>query len=337
MADDNFDFYTADRDAVVEQIGTTRLLEIMSQMLLIRNFERRAEGAYQKGHVGGFFHSYMGQEAIQAAAVNAMGCDNWWLTTYRCHALALLLGATPNELMSELFGRANGNAKGRGGSMHFYTDRLLGGFGIVGGQVPVAVGAAFSLKYQKQKGQVAVCFLGDGAIVQGAVHEGFNLASLWDLPCVFVIENNFWGMGTAVKRAVSVNRIAETKAPGYGMKAYTFDGRDFYSCYAGFRQARDEVLETGRPVLIEAVAERYRGHSISDPGAYRNKDDLHELIGKGPLHTMRTELFNRGILDEQTYKAMDKEQRDIVVAAIKHAEESPWPDPIHLEEDVFAP
>src|SRR5262249_52487406 len=152
---------------------------------LIRNFEVRAESAYQHGKIGGFFHAYIGQEAIQVAAVNVLGLNNWYITSYRCHALALLTGASPEELMAELYGRAAGNAKGRGGSMHFFTDRLLGGFGIVGGQIPIATGAAFTIKYRGQKDEVAICFLGDGAVAQGAFHESLNLAALWDLPCIY--------------------------------------------------------------------------------------------------------------------------------------------------------
>ena len=176
--------------------------------------------------------------------LQVLGPDNWFITSYRCHALALLLGATPNELMAELYGQATGNAKGRGGSMHFYTDRLLGGFGIVGGQIPIATGAAFTLKYQNNRKEVAICFLGDGAVAQGAFHESLNLAALWKLPCIYVIENNLWGMGTAVERAISVPRLAEDKAPGYGMKGYTFDGMDFFNCYAGFDHVHQEVLKT---------------------------------------------------------------------------------------------
>src|SRR5262249_28408880 len=150
----------------IKQIGKEPLLAALKKMLMIRNFETRAEVAYLQGQIGGFFHSYIGQEAIQTAAVDVIGVENWWITSYRCHALALLLGATPEELMAELYGRSTGNAKGRGGSMHFYTDRLLGGFGIVGGQIPVATGAAFTIKYKGTKNEVAVCFLGDGAVAQ---------------------------------------------------------------------------------------------------------------------------------------------------------------------------
>ncbi len=331
----SYNFYPSDRQQVVDKLGSDRLLKCLKEMLLIRNFEIRAESAYQHGNIGGFFHSYMGQEAIQTAAVEVMGQENWWITTYRCHALALLLGATPNEIMAEFYGKSTGNALGRGGSMHLYTERLLGGFGIVAGQVPIATGAAFTIKYNDNKDEVAVCFLGDGAVAQGAFHESLNLAALWDLPCIYVIENNLWGMGTAVDRALSVQKIAETKAPGYGMKGYTLDGMDFFNCVAGFDHIHKEVLETSRPVLVEVIAERFRGHSISDPGLYRSKDELKECMKRDPLYIMREELIERGFLDEETYKAMDKECRQVAVDAMAYAEESPWPNLSSLEEDVF--
>jgi pyruvate dehydrogenase E1 component alpha subunit len=314
-------------------------------MCLIRNFEVRAESAYQQGKIGGFFHAYIGQEAIQTSAIAAMGQHQWWATSYRCHALALLLKVDPNDLMAELYGKGTGNAQGRGGSMHFFSDRLLGGFGIVGGQIPIATGAAFTLKYASevqglkklQTGEVSVCFLGDGAVVQGSFHESLNLAALWSLPCIYVIENNEWGMGTAVSRAVSVSPIAEVKAPGYGMKGYTLDGMDFFHCYHGFAHAFEEVKKTGRPVLIEVMASRFRGHSISDPGLYRTKESLQECQQRDPLKLMSKALIDLGILTESQCEEIDRKQREVVVASMKFAEESPWPDPIHLEEDVFAP
>ena len=267
----------------------------------------------------------------------AMGPDNWWAASYRCHALALLLGATPKELMAELYGRSTGNAKGRGGSMHFFTKRLLGGFGIVGGQVPIATGAAFTLKYLEKKNEVAVCFLGDGAVAQGAFHEAVNLASLWSLPCLYVIENNLWGMGTAVERAIASERLAEERAPAYRMEGYTFDGTDLISCYAGFKKVYHDVLNTSRPVLIEAIAERFRGHSISDPGQYRTKESLKTAMEHDPIEKLTKLLYAHKITDEATVHDLDKAKRDIVVEAMAYAEESPWPSPITLEEDVYAP
>lgn len=330
-------FFPSDTRKLIGSFKKEELIEDLRQMLFIRNFEVRAESAYQQGKIGGFFHSYIGQEAIQVAACRVLGPDNWYVSSYRCHALALLLGATPKELMAELYGRAAGNAKGRGGSMHFYTDRLLGGFGIVGGQIPVATGAAFTVKYLKKKGELAICFLGDGAVAQGAFHESLNLAALWDLPCIYVIENNLWGMGTAVEKAISVPRLAEDKAPGYNMKGYTFDGMDFFNCYAGFSHIRDEVLKTSKPVLVEVVTERFRGHSISDPGLYRSKDELKERMQRDPIILFQQILIDEGFIDSETVKQMDKQEREKIIEAMKYADESPWPDPITLEDDVFAP
>ncbi len=329
-------FFPHDTSKVIAELGKELLLEKLREMLLIRNFEIRAESAYQHGNVGGFFHSYVGQEAIQTAAVQAIGQENWWTTTYRCHALALLLGVTPDSIMAELYGKETGNARGRGGSMHLYSDRLLGGYGIVGGHLPIATGAAFSIKYQDKK-EVSVCFLGDGAVAQGAFHESLNLASLWDLPCIYVIENNLWGMGTAVDRAISVDKLAEDKAPGYGMKGYTFDGRDFFNCYHGFQHIHQEVLETGRPVLVEAIAERFKGHSVSDPGLYRTKEHLQESMKHDPLIIMKEALIKAKFLDEETYKTINNEEKEKVMKAMEYAEQSPWPNLMTLEEDVYAP
>lgn len=329
--------FKVDRQAVIGKLGADVLKECLGRMLLIRNFELRAEAAYQQGKIGGFFHAYIGQEAIQTAAVQALGFHNWYSTSYRCHALALLLGAKPEELMAELFGRSTGNAKGRGGSMHFFTERLLGGFGIVTGQVPIATGAGFTIKYKGIKNEVSICFMGDGAVPQGAFHESLNLASLWNLPCIYVIENNQWGMGTAVQRAVCVPNLAEDKAAGYNMKSYTFDGMDFFTCYGAFEHIYQEVIENERPVLVEVITERFKGHSISDPGNYRTKDALKQIMQRDPIANMQHVLLEFGMMTEDQIKSLDKEMREIVLAAIEFADKSPWPDPLTLEEDVFAP
>lgn len=330
-------YFPSDSAKVIEKLGKDVLLENLRRMYSIRNFETRAEAAYLQGKVGGFFHSYSGQEAIQVGAVQALGQNNWYVASYRCHAIALLLGASQNEIMAELYGRETGNAKGRGGSMHLFTERLLGGHGIVGGQIPIATGAAFSLKYREIKNEVAICFLGDGAVAQGSFHESLNLASLWNLPCIYVIENNHWGMGTAIEKAISVKRIAEEKAGGYGMKAYTLNGMDFFNCYAGFAHIFDEVCKTQRPVLVEVITERFKGHSISDPGLYRTKEQLKACMENDPIILMQNALLKANIGDEATFKTIDKEEREKAVKAMEYAEASPWPNPISLEEDVFAP
>ena len=325
------------RENLINELGKDLLLDALNKMLLIRHFEMRAEASYLQGKIGGFFHSYIGQEAIQTAAVQVMGQKNWWATSYRCHALALLLGATPNEIMAELYGRSAGNAKGRGGSMHLYSDRMLGGYGIVGGQIPIATGAAFTLKYQNSHKEVSVCFFGEGAVAQGAFHESLNLASLWSLPCIYVIENNQWGMGTHVKRALINDKIAEEHAASYKMKGYTFNGLDYFDCYKAFQTVYQEVLSTRRPVLVEFLTQRFKGHSISDPGLYRTKEELKEFQSKDPLIQLQNDLLKAKFISEDEIKALDKACKETVIAAMKYADECPWPDPNTLGEDVYAP
>lgn len=333
-----YHFFSSDKDRVISELGKPGLEKNLKRMLLIRNLEQRGEAAYQQGKVGGFYHSYAGQEAIQTGCVAACGDRHWFTTTYRCHALAYLLGATPNEIMAELYGKTTGNAMGRGGSMHLYTDRLLGGLAIVGGHIPIATGAAFSIKYLKEKGLASFCFMGDGATVQGAFHESINLAALWNLPCIYVIENNRWGMGTAVNRAVCVEPIGEHFAKAYGIKSYTLDGLDFFNCYAGFKAILHETVTTSRPVIVEAVTERFRGHSISDPGLYRSKEEHQKMIdAKDPIQFVKSVMIQKGMLTEDEFKQWDAEEREIAIAAMKFADDSPFPDPITLETGVYAP
>lgn len=332
----NYTFFSSNPMNWIKELGKKQLLHILEQMLLIRNFEIRAEFAYQQGKIGGFFHSYTGQEAIQTAALAVFGQENWWTTTYRCHALALLTGATPNEVMAELYGKSTGNAKGRGGSMHLYSSRMLGGFGIVGGHLPIAAGAALSLKYLERHHELSICFLGEGAVAQGAFHETLNICSLWELPIIFVIENNQWGMGTAVDRAICVRPIAEHFAKSYNMSSYTLDGMDFINCFAAFWQSKEEIVKTKRPILVEAVTERFGGHSISDPALYRSKEEVKEIQKRDPIILLRNVLQKMEWLTEKQYEEINEKQKQIVLSAMKFAEESPWPDPIDLESGVYA-
>ncbi len=333
-----YNFFVSDTDKVIAELGQAKLIDQLKKMLIIRQFEQGGYLAGNQKKLGGFYHSYEGQEAIQVGCVAAVGTEHWFTTTYRCHALALLLGATPDAMMAELYGRTTGVAKGLGGSMHMYADHLLGGLAIVGGHLPIATGAAFSLKYLKKEGLASFCFLGDGAVVQGAVHESLNLAALWKLPCIFVVENNQWGMGTAVNRAVCIEPIAENLAKAYGVKSYTLDGTDFFNCYAGFKDALAEVVRTSKPVLIEAIVERFKGHSISDPGVYRDKEELKKTIAeKDPIQMLKNTLIAKGMLSDAEFKKMDDEAGQIIEDAMKFADASPWPDPMTLEQGVYAP
>ena len=326
---------------VLEHIDPKLLREDFTQMLLIRQFELRAENAYREGHIGGFFHSYIGQEAIQTAAIRAMGKQHWWSCSYRCHALALLLGVTPQELMSELYGKVTGNALGRGGSMHLYTERLMGGFGIVGGQIPIATGAALTIKRSRAPDcsqpfkEISVCFLGDGAVAQGAFHESLNLASLWDLPCLYVIENNEWGMGTAVDRAIAALPIAARQAPSYDMEAIEVDGMDYFSCFTAFKKAFETISRTSRPVLMEVKAQRFRGHSVSDPGTYRTKDDLDACKQRDPIDLLEKKLIDAKIITKNCREQITEAVTLQVKEALTFAENSPFPSSATLEEGVY--
>ncbi|MEZ5314750.1 MAG: thiamine pyrophosphate-dependent enzyme [Chlamydiales bacterium] len=322
----------------IKRIGKKQVLEALYLMVLIRHFEIRGESAYQQGLIGGFYHAYSGQEAIQTAAVQVFGKENWYVTSYRCHALPLLLGVTPHELMAELYGRLTGNAKGRGGSMHFYTNRMLGGAAIVGGHLPIAIGAAFSIKYQNKNNELSVCFLGEGAVAQGAFHESLNLASLWDLPVIFIIENNQWGMGTHASRALCCSEaIAEKQGPSYNINSYKLNGMNYFDCYQGFRSIYQECLKTGRPVLIECLCERLKGHSISDPGLYRTKTDLEAIKKKDPIVFLKNHLKKCDLLTEEEFEILNKKAKDTILESMTYAENSPWPSPAGLEQDVYAP
>jgi pyruvate dehydrogenase E1 component alpha subunit len=336
MTKEIYHFFPFDPDEMMKKLGKEKLVSLLQEMLFIRIFETRAESAYLQGEIGGFFHSYAGEEAIQTGCVAAFGRKHWYTTTYRCHALALLLGVDPKTIMAEFYGKKTGNVKGRGGSMHLFADRLLGGLAIVGGHLPIATGAGFTLKYQGKKEEVSICFLGEGAVAQGTFHESLNIASLWDIPCIYVIENNQWGMGTKVNRAIAAKPIAEKFAPAYNMKSFTLDGMDLLSCFAGFASAKKEIYANGRPILIEAITERFRGHSISDPGLYRSKEELESAKKRDPIEQMKKRLFESKMLSEGEFQKIEEKIKQQVRAAEAFAEESPFPDPIGLEEDVLA-
>lgn len=331
-----YNFYETDRNKAYEDLGKEGCIEALSEMQLIRNFEQRGEQAYQMGKVWGFYHSYIGQEAIQTAAVHALGRDkNLWVTTYRCHALAMLTGMTAKEGMCELYGKANGNAGGRGGSMHMYTDRMYGGNGIVGGQWPMGAGLAFALKYKQNQDEVAICFGGDGSIMMGTFAESMNLCALWNLPLIVVIENNLYSMGTAQERGVANLPIGENVAKAYGVKSYTVNGMDFASCYALFKEAGEYAKKEQRPVIIEAITYRFKGHSVSDAGLYRTKDEVEKYRKNDPIFALSVDMKERGWITDDRIEEMNKERKDEVMSAMKFADESPDPDVRLLEEGVL--
>ncbi len=246
---------------VIENFGNDFCINLLKKMLLIREFEIRGEEAYLEGLVGGFYHSYIGQESVATAALACTGTDHWFFSSYRCHGVAILLDIPLRQLAAELLGKETGCALGRGGSMHMCGDRLPGGFGIVGGQIPLAAGAAFSMKYQKLP-SISLCFIGDGAVAQGVFHETLNFASLHTLPLMLIIENNGWGMGTALHRAIAKQPIAESQASSYGLSSITLNGFDLFNSLIGFKEAYQHMQKTGAPVVVEALC-YFRSQSVS--------------------------------------------------------------------------
>lgn len=329
--------FMVDDAAVRKEIGRERLLHLFTNMMLIRRFEERAGQMYQQKKIAGFLHLYIGQEAVATGMLDHLtpGRDHV-VTSYRCHAQALLLGLDPNELMAELFGKVTGNVRGKGGSMHFFSKErgLLGGHGIVGGQIPVGTGAAFTSKYLKTGG-VSVIFLGDGASPQGTFHESLNMASLWKLPAIYCIENNRYGMGTAATRAVSVTNIAEAKAPGYGMDAYTVDGLNPYACWK-LGQTAVAQSRLGKPLLIEYKTYRYRGHSVSDAALYRTKEELACYQDQDPINRLHRDLIEAKWATDAELTAIDEKIIERIHAACQFAEESPEPPLSDLTTHVYA-
>ncbi len=328
---------TARQQAALDQLGREKLIGLYRTMFLIRDFERRCEQMYQQRKVGGFLHLYMGQEALGVGMLAALEETDYVTTSYRDHGIALARGISPQLLMAELFGKVGGISRGHGGSMHFYSreKNLLGGHGIVGGQIPVGIGAAFRAKYLGTD-QVSLILLGDGAVNQGTFHESLNMASIWSLPAIFVIENNQYGMGTSVNRASAVTDLT-LKAQGYGMEGVFADGMNLLDCYAALSDGLKARRKKPAPLLIEAKTYRYRGHSISDPGNYRSKEEIEQYRKVDPIGQVRALLAELGWLKEDQAKALEKEARAEVAEAVEFAAQSPEPDPEELARFVYAP
>lgn len=309
-------------------------LSLYRQMFEIRRFEEEAARAYAQGKIGGFLHLYIGQEAIAVGAIAALQPTDYAITTYRDHGLALARGMSARKAMAELFGKATGCSQGLGGSMHFFDreHNMLGGYGIVGGHVPIAVGTAFASKYRGD-GRVAIVFFGEGAVSIGDFHEGMSLAALWKLPVVFVCENNEYAMGTSLARTLSNEDVSE-KAVGYGMARDRFSAAHVLEVRDKLAVAIDRARETSEPTLVEIKTYRFRGHSMSDPGRYRTAEELEERKRKDPLIVSRTELEQKGHGD--ALLKIEAEIDDVVADAIRFADESPEPGPELLEATTYA-
>ncbi len=314
-----------------------RLYELLQEMILIRVFEDKAGFDYRLRKIGGFCHLCTGQEAIYPAIYAAIDpSKDYVLTSYRDHGHAISSGIEPKNIMAELYGKGSGCSRGKGGSMHLFNAEkgFLGGNGIVGGQIPVATGTAFAQKYKKDKG-VTLCFFGDGAVSQGAFHESINLAKLWKLPCIYVIENNKYGMGTAIDRASAFSDLAKAGTP-YGVEGIAVDAMNFFSTYEAFAKAVETARNTNEPFLIECQTYRYYGHSMSDPAKYRTKEELNEFKKQDPIEQMKQELRENGMITDEEIADIEKHVDAVVKDSQKFAEDSPEPGMETIYEDILA-
>jgi pyruvate dehydrogenase E1 component alpha subunit len=312
-------------------------LTMLRQMLLIRRFEEKAAEAYALGKIGGFCHLYIGQEAVGVGALAALKEDDYVICSYREHGQALIKGISSRAVMAELFGKATGCSKGKGGSMHLFDAKkgFMGGHGIVGGHIPLGAGLAFASKYQGSD-RVSVCFFGEAAVNIGSFHETLNMSSVWKLPVIFLCENNRYGMGTAFERVAAVTDIVE-HACSYDMAAELVDGMNVLTVYDAVRRAVERARKQSQPTLLEVRTYRYMGHSMSDPlhGVYRTKDEVEEQKARDPITHLAGKLKEARVIDQAGLDAMDAEIRAEVEDAVKFADESPDPDPEELYTDVM--
>ena len=312
------------------------LVELYRQMLLIRRFEEKSAEAYVAGKIGGFCHLYIGQEAVGVGAISAIRKDDYVLSSYREHGLALAKGMSARSVMAELFGKATGCSKGKGGSMHMFDKSVgfLGGHAIVAGQIPLATGTAFATKYLGTD-QVTLCFFGEAAVNQGAFHESLNMAQLWKLPCIYICENNQYGMGTSLARAMSLSDIAQ-KACAYQMESEFVDGMDVLAVRNATRRAVERARQDYLPTLLEIRTYRFMGHSMSDPGNYRTRAEIEKYQERDPIKLFSASLLEENILDNKKIEEIEKSVREEVEDSLRFAEESPLPDPSELYTDVYA-
>ena len=312
--------------------------KLLRSMLLQRRFEERCAEAYALGKIGGFCHLYIGQEAISAGSLSVLREDDYVVTAYRDHGLALARGMTARSVMAELFGRRDGCAGGKGGSMHLFDAKLnfLGGHGIVGGHIPLAAGVAFAIKYRGGD-QVCLCFFGEAAVNIGAFHEALNMASLWKLPAVFIIENNRYGMGTAVARAMANEDIA-ARAAAYNMPGESVDGQDVFAVRDAISRAVERARGDKTPTLLEMRTYRFMGHSMSDAvsGTYRTKAELEEEMRRDPIILLHDRMTEAGEIDDAAYAKLDEEIKAEVQDSWDFADASPEPELDELYSHVLA-
>jgi pyruvate dehydrogenase E1 component alpha subunit len=320
---------------VQNQFGKETYLYWYESMLLQRRFEEKTGQLYGQQKIRGFCHLYIGQEALASGAMTAIRDDDNMITAYRDHALAIAKGMSPNECMAELYGKATGCTKGKGGSMHFFSKekRFFGGHGIVGGQIGLGAGIAFADKFN-DKDSVTLCYFGDGASRQGMLHETFNMAMLWKLPVIFICENNNYAMGTSIERTSNVLDIYKF-ADAYDMPGDSIDGMSPEAVHEAIERAARRARDGDGPTLIEMKTYRYRGHSMSDPGKYRTKDEVEEYKIKDPIEHVLKVIKERDYATEAEIEAINTKVKAIVDESVEFAENSPFPDVSEVYKDIY--
>ena len=314
------------------------LLSLYREMLLIRRFEEKSAEMYALAKIAGFLHLCIGQEAVAVGAVGVMEPDDYIISAYRDHGHCLARGSDPGAVMAELFGKSGGLCKGKGGSMHLIdaARNFMGGYAIVGGHLPLATGLAFAAQYQ-QRPQAVLCFFGEGALPSGHAHEALNLAGLWKLPVIFICENNRYAMGTPSQRGIALYTHLTETARSYGIAASTVDGMDVLAVRDAMREIVAKVRKGEGPHFLEADTYRYMGHSMADPahGHYRTKDEVEAERHRDPLYRLKQHLLEKKIATEADFKRLEREVGTVVTQAVRFAEESPFPDPETLHDDVL--
>lgn len=311
-------------------------LEWYKKMYLMRKFEEKAGQLYGQQKIKGFCHLYIGQEACAAGAVTALEKGDKFITAYRDHGLPLALGTPPREVMAELFAKSTGSSKGKGGSMHIFDRAVgfMGGHGIVGGQIPLGAGIGFSEKY-RNTGKLSICFMGDGAVRQGSFHETLNMAMLWKIPVIFVIENNGYAMGTSVQRTSNVTDLY-TLGEAYDMPSEPVDGMKVEAVFDAVERAAKRARSGEGPTLLEFRTYRYKGHSMSDPAKYRTKEELEEYKAKDPVEHVKDILIENQMATEEQLEEIHEKVKETIAESVKFAEESPYPEPQEAFHDVYA-
>ena len=319
-----------------ERLSREDKIDMLYKMMLIRGFEEKVEELFSLNLIHGSTHLYIGQEATAVGACKALNEDDYITSTHRGHGHCIAKGGDVKYMMAELLGRKTGYCKGKGGSMHIADINIgiLGANGVVGGGIPIATGAGLSIKMKGTK-QVVICFFGDGAVNQGSFHESLNLASIWDLPVIYIIENNLYGMSMAVNKAVKIERLAD-RAKAYNIPGIVMDGNDVIAVYDTVSEAVEKVRNGEGPILIESLTYRWRGHSRSDARAYRTREEEAEWREKCPIRRFKERLISEGLLTEEGFKELQKKVDDDLNNAVEFAKASPFPDPEDLLTDVYA-